>query len=459
MPEAPEDPLPLAYQDYKDVFSKADAEVLPPHRESVDHSIDLEPGIKLPFGRVYNMSESELKALKAYIDEHLANGFIQRSTSPAASPILFVKKKDGSLRLCVDYRGFNSVTIKNRYPLPLISGILDRMRGTKLFTKLDLRGAYNLIRIKERDECKTAFRTRYGQYEYRVMPFGLTKAPATFQSYMDDCLRPYLDDFAVTYLNDILIYSKNQQEHEKHVKLVLERLREFGLYCKAEKCEFSVPRVGFLGYIISAKGIEMEQDRLATIEDWPQPKSIHDVQVFLGFVNFYRRFIRHYPKITAAITDLLRTTGNSINTSSTKADGNGNSNTSGSTKSSSTKARISSNGSQRFEWTIAANAAFQQLKQAFQEAPILTHFNPEKSIILQTDASGFALAGILNQFDDFGVLRSVAFCSKKICPAEQNYDTYDREQLAIVESFKGWRHYLEGGAHTVRVRCDHKNLV
>ena len=171
------------------MFSKANAETLPPHREA-DHSIDLEPGSKLPFGRVYNMSESELKALKAYIDENLANGFIQRSTSPAASPILFVKKKDGSLRLCVDYRGLNKVTIKNRYPLPLISGILDRMRGARLFTKLDLRGAYNLIRIKEGDEYKTAFRTRYGQYEYRVMPFGLTNAPATFQSYIDDCLRP-----------------------------------------------------------------------------------------------------------------------------------------------------------------------------------------------------------------------------------------------------------------------------
>jgi len=207
-----------------DVFSKTKAETLAPHRP-IDHAIDLEPGFKIPYGWIYNLSEVELRTLKAYIETNLSNGFIQRSSSLAEAPILFAKKKDGGLRLCVDYRALNSATVKNRYPLPLISEMLDRMRGARIFTKLDLRSAYHLIRIKEGDEYKTAFRTRYGQLECRVMPFGLTNAPATFQAYIDDCLRPYIDDFAVCYLDDILIYSTNEKEHEDHVKKVLERLR------------------------------------------------------------------------------------------------------------------------------------------------------------------------------------------------------------------------------------------
>jgi hypothetical protein len=241
--------IPSIYREFLDIFSKKEAETLPPHR-STDHAIDLETGTKLPYGRIYSLSETELKTLKAYIETNLANGFIQRSSSPAASPILFVKKKDGSLRLCVDYRALNQASVKNRYPLPLISEILERVGKAKIFTKLDLRGAYNLIRIKEGDKFKTAFRTRYGQFEYRVMPFGLTNAPATFQAYMGDCLRPYMDEFVVCYLNDILIYSEDPAQHEDHVRKVLERLREYGLYCKAEKCEFSVKKVGFLGFIV-----------------------------------------------------------------------------------------------------------------------------------------------------------------------------------------------------------------
>jgi hypothetical protein len=192
----------------------------------------------------------------------------------------------------VDYPALNSATVKNRYPLPLIAEMLDRMRGSRIFTKLDLRNTCNLIRLKEGDEYKTAFRTHYGQFKYRVMPFGLTNTPATFQAYIDDCLRPYIDDFAGCYLDDILIYSTNEKEHEHHVQKVLERLRQFGLYCKAEKCQFGDLKIGFLGFIISSDGVGMESDRISTIEDWPTPNSIRDVQVLLGFTNFYRQFIR-----------------------------------------------------------------------------------------------------------------------------------------------------------------------
>ena len=197
--------IPAIYGDFVDVFRKTKAETLPPHR-STDDAIDLEPGYNLPYERIYNLSEFELRTLKDYMEANQANGFIQRSSSPAEAPILFAKKKEGGLRLCVDYCALNQAMVKNSYPLPLISVMLDRVREPTIFTKLDLRGAYNLIPIKEGDEYKTAFRTHYGQLEYRVIAFGLTNAPATFQSYIDDCLRPYIHDFTVCYLDDILIY-------------------------------------------------------------------------------------------------------------------------------------------------------------------------------------------------------------------------------------------------------------
>jgi hypothetical protein len=264
-------PYPGYIWRFVEVFSKAKAETLPQHR-STDHAIDLEPGYNLPYGQIYNLSEFELRTLKAYISANLANGFVQRSSWPAAPPILFAKMKDGGLRLCVDYRALNTATVKKQYSLPLISEMLDCVREARIFTKLDFRGAYNLIRIKKGDEYKTAFRMCYGQFEYQVMPFGLSNVPATFQSYIDDCLPPYIDDFAVCYLDDILICLANEKEQEDHVRQVLQRLKEFGLNCKAEKCQFGVSRVGFLRFVITPNGVGMESDRISTIDDWPTSK-------------------------------------------------------------------------------------------------------------------------------------------------------------------------------------------
>jgi hypothetical protein len=227
----------------------------------------------------------------------------------------------------------------------------------------------------------------------------------------------------VCYLDDILIYSTNEKEHEDHVRKVLQRLREFGLYCKAEKCQFRVREAGFLGFVINSDGIGMESDRISTIEDWPTPESVRDVQVLLGFRNFYRRFIRKYAKVTAPMSNLLKT-----------------------------------QGSQKWEWTRDAELALRKLKKAFTVAPILQHFNRQKPIILHTDATGFAITGILNQYDGFGILRPVNFCCRKCSAAEQKYDTYDRELLAIVETLKQLRHDLEGANHKVVMQCDHKNL-
>ena len=237
--------------------------------------------------------------------------------------------------MCVDYRGLNKVTIKNRYPLPLISGLLDQLGQAKVYTKIDLRGAYNLVRVKEGDEWKTAFRTRYGHFEYNVMPFGLTNAPAIFQHMMNNIFREFLDDFVVCYLDDILIYSKNPEDHEQHVRLVLQKLRDSGLYAKLEKCMFHKPEVEFLGYIILGKGLSMDPKKIQTILDWSAPSSVRDVQCFLGFANFYRIFIKNYSNIAAPLTKLTC--------------------------------------KDKLEWSSDAENAFQALKAAFTTAPILIH--------------------------------------------------------------------------------------
>jgi hypothetical protein len=419
-PDTFDNTIPVEFQDYSDVFSKISADKLPEHGQ-YDHTIPLESGTKPPFGRIYGLSEVELKALDEYLKDNLAKGFIRPSSSPAGAPILFVKKSDGSLRLCVDYRGLNKITIKNRYPLPLIQENLDRLKHAKYFTKIDLRGAYNLIRIAAGEEWKTAFRTRYGLFEYLVMPFGLTNAPASFQQLMNEVLREYLDNSVIVYLDDILIFSNTREEHVNHVKSVLSKLRHNRLWAKAEKCKFFQTSVDFLGYIVSTDGISMDPSKVKSILDWPAPKSVKDIQVFLGFANFYRRFIKNYSKITAPLTKLLRK-----NT--------------------------------KFQWNDPAQNAFDSLKKSFTSAPILTHFDPGRPIILETDASDFALAGIISHPAGPGRLQPIAFYSRKFNDAELNYEIYDKELLAIIACLKEWRAYCEGSRQKVTIYSDHKNL-
>ena len=299
--------IPECYRDLVDVFSKSESQTLPPHRGHLDHHIPLEKDAKPVFGPIYNLSELELKVLKQYVSEKLKQGIIRPSTSPFGSPVLFVKKPDGSLRLCVDYRALNCITIKNRYPLPLTTEIMDRIKGATHFTRLDIRDAFNRLRVAKSDEWKTAFRTRYGHFEYLVMPFGLCNAPASFQAYINDALREYLDDFCIAYMDDILIYSSGTlEEHIQHVRKVLNRLQEHELYVKLKKCEFHVRQTRFLSFVISPEAIAMDQDRINTIVEWPVPKSQHDLQVFLGFANFYRRFVQSYSRVILALTNLLR---------------------------------------------------------------------------------------------------------------------------------------------------------
>jgi hypothetical protein len=415
IPNIPED-----YQEFRDVFSQAQADTLPAHRP-YDLKIDLEEGAEPPPGRMYSLSSSETLALREFLDENLRIGFICPSTSAHGAPILFVKKKDGSLRLCVDYRGLNKLTKKDRYPLPLISDLLDAPGKARIYTKIDLRHAYHLVRIADGDEPKTTFRTRYGSFEWLVMPFGLSNAPAVFQRFMNDVFSDMVDVCVVVYLDDILIYSNDTASHKKHVKEVLRRLRKHGLYARADKCEFHTEQVEYLGYVLSPEGLSMAADKVKVIQDWPEPRKVKDVQSFLGFANFYRRFIYNYSDIVVPLT---RLTHKDI----------------------------------RFQFDEEARSAFNYLKKAFTTAPILNHWIPDRPIIIETDASNYALAAILSIELEDGEIHPVAFHSRKFNPTELNYDVHDKELYAIYEAFRIWRHYLEGSGTPIDVVTDHKNL-
>ncbi|MBW0516462.1 hypothetical protein O181_056177 [Austropuccinia psidii MF-1] len=284
--------VPPGHHQYLDVYSKVKAEKLPPHR-ACDHHIELK-GLLPPVGVIYSLSNQESKKLQAYISENVEKGFIRPSSSSTGAPVLFVKKKDGGLRLCVDYCKLNSVTRKNRYPVAPMNQILTIFNSSTIFSKIDLCGAYNLLRMKEGDEHLIAFGTKYGSYEYLVMPFGLTNAPASFQNIVNDIFADLLDIYVVVYLNDIMVLSSSEEEHVKHVASVLKRLRDNNLFSKAYKCVFHASSVEYLGYIVSSDGLKMDSSKVQKILNWPQPKNIKAIQLFVGFANFYCHFIKNY---------------------------------------------------------------------------------------------------------------------------------------------------------------------
>lgn len=413
--------IPIHYRDVSNVFSKSKADKLPPHRP-VDCKIVLEDDATLHYGPIYPLSEQESQALKEYIDDMLKKGFIRPSESPAGYPVLFRKKKDGSLRPCIDYKKLNEVTVRNSYPIPLISDIIERVRGAKFFTKLDLRSAYNLIRIREGDEYKTAFRTKYGHYEYLVMPFGLKNAPATFQSFINSVLRPFLEKFVILYLDDILIFSSSLDEHHNHVHQVLEKLLENNLFAKLEKCEFDKSSVEFLGHILSGEGISTDPKKIKSIQEWPTPECTKDVQRFIGLCNFYRRFVKNFSTIARPLHQL-------------------------------TKKNI------KFNWNQDCENAFSELKSRLTTSPVLLHPDPQKPFIVECDASNFAVGSILSQKDEEGKLHPVAYYSRSLHDAELNYSITEKELLAIRSAFITWRHLLLGAKHKITVYTDHRNLI
>uniref|UniRef100_A0A803T7I9 Gypsy retrotransposon integrase-like protein 1 n=1 Tax=Anolis carolinensis TaxID=28377 RepID=A0A803T7I9_ANOCA len=411
--------LPKKYSEYWDVFNEKEAEKLPPHRP-YDCAIDLVEGAPIPRGHLYSLTEPEQEALREFIETNLRKGFIRPSQSPAASPVMFVKKKSGELRLVVDYRALNNITKRNSYPLPLISDLLDRLRGAKVYTKLDLRGAYNLVRIREGDEWKTAFQTKFGLFESRVMNYGLCGAPATFQHFVNDIFQDYLDRFLIIYLDDFLVFSRSQSEHENHVKMVLQRLRDHGLYAKLEKCAFDLQEVDFLGYRISPLGLSMDPTKVSAVLEWRAPTNKKEVQRFLGFANYYRKFIPDFARWSDPITSCIR-------------------------------------GKQPFRWTDQAEKGFQQLKKLFTSQPILQHPDPETLFVVQADASDVAIGAVLLQpVGDH--LHPCAYYSRQLTAPERNYTIWEKELLAIKAAFETWRHWLEGAKFPIEVHTDHRNL-
>lgn len=398
--------------EYPDVFPE-DLPGLPPQRE-VDFHIDLIPDATPISKTPYRFAPAELEELRSQLDELLEKGFIRPSVSPWGAPVLFVKKKDGTMRLCIDYREINKITIKNRYPLPRIDDLFDQLRGATVFSKIDLRSGYHQLRIAEEDIPKTAFRTRYGHYEFLVMPFGLTNAPAAFMDLMQRYLRPYLDKFVVVFIDDILIYSKTREEHERHLRLVLELLRKEKLFGKFSKCEFWLEEISFLGHIVSKNGVSVDPEKIRAITEWPIPKSVTEVRSFLGLAGYYRKYVENFSKVARPLFELL-------------------------------KKGI------KYHWGEKQTAALEELKKRLTTAPVLVMPDGSKPYEVYCDASLEGLGCVLMQEG-----KVVAYASRQLRPHEKNYPVHDIELAAVVFALKLWRHYLYG--LPCKIYTDHHNL-
>jgi transposase InsO family protein len=405
-------------EEYKDVFAGKDELVLPLHSK-FDCSIPLKQGTKPKRSKFYPLTIDEKISMNEWITVNLNRGFIQRSKSEWASPCFFIKQ-NGKKRLCMDYRSLNSATLKSKAAIPLMSEVFVTLSAAKVFTCIDLRTAYHQVRVAEEDVHKTAFITPMGQFESLVMLFGLTNAPADFQAIMNEI---FFDlDYVLAYLDDITIFSDNIDEHEARTRIVFDRLRKHGFFCNLEKCQFNLSKISYLGYIVSSKGLSMDPTKVSSVTDWPTPMKKRDVQSFLGFANFYRRFIFNFSKVTVPLTQLLKKGVD-------------------------------------FVWSIECENAFQNLKTAFFNGNMLLHPSDSKPFVMETDASDFALGAVLYQKNDDGVLQPVGFYSRQLLPAERNYPVYERELLAIVASLKHWRHLLMGSRHQIQIHSDHKNLL
>ncbi|KAJ9517576.1 hypothetical protein QJQ45_025084, partial [Haematococcus lacustris] len=406
-------PVKRLINEYHTIFSE-ELRGLPPTRK-VAHTIPLEPGAKPPFRPMYRMSPAELHEVERQIKELLAHDLIEPSSSPFGAPVLFVTKADGSLRMCIDYRALNKVTVKNKYPLPRIDQLLDRLHGATVFSSLDLQSGYHQIRIQPEDVPKAAFRTPYGHYQFKVLSFGLTNAPATFQAVMNDIFRDYLNDFVVVYLDDILVFSKNKAEHLKHLEIVFRILKEHELYAKLKKCEFEKSELKFLGHLVGVNGIRPDPAKIQSIKDWPPLNDVAAIRSFVGLATYFRMFIQGFAKLVEPLTNL-------------------------------TKKDVT------WCWDDKCEEAFQGVKHALSNAPVLSlpDFNKEFQVLC--DASVTGIGAVLMQDK-----HPIAYESRRLLPAEVNYTTGEQELLAVVHALKTWRCFLEGVKF--RVITDHNPLV
>ncbi|KAJ0932532.1 putative nucleotidyltransferase, Ribonuclease H [Helianthus annuus] len=386
---------------------------LPPERE-IEFRIELNPGAKPVAKAPYRLAPTEMRELMTQLQDLLDKGFIRPSVSPWGAPVLFVKKKDGSMRMCIDYRELNKLTIKNRYPLPRIDDLFDQLQGASWFSKIDLRSGYHQVRVREEDIPKTAFRTRYGHYEFLVMSFGLTNAPAAFMDLMNRVCRPMLDKSVIVFIDDILVYSRSKSEHARHLREVLETLRKEKLYAKFSKCAFWLREVQFLGHVINAEGVLVDPSKIDAVMKWASPKSPTEIRSFLGLAGYYRRFIQDFSKIALPLTRLTRK-------------------------------------KEKFVWGNEQEEAFRILKERLSSPPVLTLPDGTEDLVVYSDASHQGLGCVLMQRG-----KVIAYASRQLKPHEVNYPTHDLELAAVVFALKIWRHYLYGARCTIY--SDHKSL-
>ncbi|GJR17520.1 putative reverse transcriptase domain-containing protein [Tanacetum coccineum] len=335
-----------------------------------------------------------MQELSGQLQELQDKGFIRPSHSPWGAPVLFVKKKDGSLRMCIDYRELNKLTVKNRYPLPRIDDLFDQLQGSRFFSKIDLRSGYHQLRVHEDDIPKTAFRTRYRHFEFTVMPFGLTNAPTIFMDLVNRVCKPYLDKFVIVFIDDILIYSKTKEDHEVHLGLVLELLRKEKLYAKFSKCEFWLQEVHFLGHVVNQNGIHVDPSKIEAVKNWKTPTTPSEIRSFLGLAGYYRRFIANFSKIAKPLTLLTQK-------------------------------------NQKYVWSVEQEEAFQTLKNNLCKASILMLPDGMEDFVVYCDASNQGLGYVLMQRG-----KVIAYASRQLKTYEKNYTMHDLELGAVVFALK-----------------------
>ncbi len=419
--ELVQEKLPPHLADLAEFFSKKDSDKVPPLEEGRAMKIELTEPLDGKTAPLYKLTAEQLEAMRAYIADCLRRGFIEPCAVPFSSPVLFARKADGGWRMCVDYRRINAKTRKDIYPLPLIEETLDRLSSAKVFTKIDIRQAFHRLRVDPESEDLTAFRTRYGTYRYKVVPFGLTNGPALFQAYINRALGDLLDVCCTAYVDDVLIYSQNEEEHRTHVREVVKRLQKAGLQGDIKKSEFSTTEVKYLGYIITTEGVRVDPDKVAAVVDWEEPQDARGVRSFLGFCNFYRRFVRDFGRVAKPLTDLTR------------------------------KDRT-------FGMGKAEKEAFEQLKELMTQTPLLAHYDPSRDTILETDASNGVLGAVLSQKHDDGTYHPIGFFSKKMTTTECNYPIQDKEMLAVNRAMRWWNAELLGVHRPFVVITDHEAL-
>jgi hypothetical protein len=381
-------------REFPNVFSD-DLSGMPPERV-IEFKIELQPDTSPISKAPYKMSQEELAELKIQLKNLLDKGFIHPNSSPWGSPALFVSKKDKSLRLCVDYWPLNAVTIKNKYPLPCIDILFDQLAGAQIFSKVDIRSSYYQIKIYDEDIPKTAFSTRYELYEFLVMSFGLTNAPAHFMYLMNSVFMTELDKFVMVFIDNILVYSKNMKDHEEHLRVVLQRLRNHQLYAKFSKCEIWINKVSFLGHVISSVGITVDSSKVCDVFDWEPPKSIHQVRSFLGLAGYYWRFILNFFKISKHITELLKK-------------------------------------GTKYIWSKECDETFQTLKKLLITSPVLVQPDIAKPFDVYCDASGTGLGCVLMQEG-----RVISYSSWQLRRHEEHYPTHDLGLAAVVMALRTW---------------------